>query len=55
MYVGVTYARFVYTWYTNISYMIAVLIVFLEVNGFFLMKKKSKRDSDETETRQCYC
>ena len=56
-YVGGTYARLVYTWYKNIFYMIAVLIVFLAVKGggINLMKTISKQDSNETETRQCYC
>ena len=31
-YIGVTYARLVYTWYKNILYMIAVLIVYLAAN-----------------------
>ena len=33
LYVGVTYARLVYTWYKNIFYMIAVLIVYLTANN----------------------
>ena len=32
LYVGGTYARLVYTWYKNICYMIAVIIVFLTAN-----------------------
>ena len=32
LYVGGKYARLVYTWYKNIFFMIAVLIVFLAVN-----------------------
>ena len=46
-----------YTWYKNIFRMIAVLIVFLAVNGGKrnLMKTISKQDSEEKETRQCYC
>ena len=32
LYVAVTYARLVYTWYKNIFRMIAVLIVFIAVN-----------------------
>ena len=33
LYVGGTYARLVYTWYKHIFRVIAVLIVFLDVNG----------------------
>ena len=56
LYVEGIYARLVYTWYKNIFHMIALLIVFLAVNG----KKESdekiaKLDRNETETRQCYC
>ena len=32
LYVGSTYKRLIYTWYKNISHMIAVLIVFLVEN-----------------------
>ena len=57
LYVGGTYARLVHTWQKNIFRMIALLIVFLAVNGekMNLMKKISKQDSAEIETRQCYC
>ena len=57
LYVEVTYAMLVCTWYKNIFHTIAVLIVSLSANGKKknLMKTISKRDSDETETRHCYC
>ena len=57
LYVEGTYSRLVYTWYKNIFHMIAVLIVFFEVNGgeMNLMKTIPKLDSSETEMIQCYC
>ena len=57
LYVGGTYAKLVYTWYKNMFHVIAVLIAFLAANGkeMNIMKKISKRDSDETETKQCDC
>ena len=56
LYVGGTCARLVYTWYKNIFRMIAVLIVFLLwAKKSNMTKTISKRDSSETETRQCYC
>ena len=54
--IGGTYARLVYTWYKNIFHIIAVLIVFLAANEKRnMMKNISNQDSNETETRQCYC
>ena len=46
LYVGGTYAGLVYTWYKNIFYMIAVLIVFLSVN------EKKECDENNIKTRQ---
>ena len=46
LYVRVTYARLVYTWYKNIFRMIAVLILFLAV------KKKKEPDENNIKTRQ---
>ena len=47
LYVGGTYARLVYTWCKNIFHMIAVLIVFLDVNG-----EKKESDKNNTKMRQ---
>ena len=57
LYVGGTYARLVYTWYKNIFHIISVLIVFIAANGGKgnVIKSISKRDINETETRQCNC
>ena len=55
LYIGGTYARLLYTWYTNIFHMIAVLIIFLSVGEKNVMKTISKRDIDDTDKRQCYC
>ena len=50
LYVRVAYTRLVYNWYKNILRIIAVLIVFLAVNGKKrnMMKKISKQDIDAT-------
>ena len=55
LYIGGTYARSVYTWYINIFRMIAVLIIFFAAKKKESDEKKSKLNSDKTETRQCYC
>ena len=57
LYVGGTYERLVCTWYKNIFYMIAILIVYLAENNKNRneMTTISKRDSNETETSQCNC
>ena len=46
LYAGGKYARLVYTWYKNISHMIAVLIVFLAAN------EKKESDENNIKTRQ---
>ena len=46
LYVGVIYARLVYSWYKNILHIIALLIVFLAAN------KKKERDENNIKTRQ---
>ena len=54
LYVGGKYARLFYTWSKNIFHMIAVLIVFLAVNGGKKesgeknIKIRQQRDIDET-------
>ena len=57
LYLEGTYARLVYTWYKNIFYMIAALIVYLaeKYKNRNQMTTISKRDSDDTEMRQCNC
>ena len=57
LYVGGTHARLVSTSYKHIFHMIAVLIVFLEMNGGerIMTKTISTQDSEKNDTRQCYC
>ena len=49
MYVGVTYARLVYSWYQNIFLVIAVLIVFHAANKKNSMKTILKQDSNSRQ------
>ena len=48
LYVGITYASLVYTWYKDISRTIAVLIVLLSVNK----KKEYYKNNIKTRQRQ---